>query len=122
MEEDELINAGSGGGGGGTSPPNMYVDDSQNVVNDAFSSQDFRRHAVEGSYGAGKDTSFRSFDEEAYNSAEDPINDREVDSLGVGAISKSDQHGNGTEEESVNRVRDSDKAMAKKKRHCRESN
>ena len=38
------------------------------VTNDEFTAQDFRRTAVEGSYGAGRDTSYRSFDEEAYSS------------------------------------------------------
>eukprot|EP00536_Pseudo-nitzschia_multiseries_P002733 jgi/Psemu1/6184/gm1.6184_g len=37
------------------------------VTNEGFTGQDFRRTAIEGSYGAGRDTSYRSFDEEAYS-------------------------------------------------------
>jgi hypothetical protein len=39
--------------------------------NEQFSGQLFRRNAVEGSYGAGRDTSYRSFDDEAYSSVSD---------------------------------------------------
>jgi DNA topoisomerase IA len=41
------------------------------VTNEEFTGQDFRRTAIEGSYGAGRDTSYRSFDEEAYSSGSD---------------------------------------------------
>jgi len=41
------------------------------ITNEEFTGQDFRRTAVEGSYGAGRDTSYRSFDEEAYSSKSD---------------------------------------------------
>jgi len=37
------------------------------VINEEFTGQDFRRTAMEGSYGAGRDTSYRSFDEQAYS-------------------------------------------------------
>ena len=37
------------------------------AVNEQFTGQDFRRTAVEGSYGLGKDISYRSFDDEAYS-------------------------------------------------------
>ena len=58
MEEEIAISAGS-------SPS---VDSANNVVvaNEEFTGQDFRRTAVKGSYGAGRDTSFRAFDEAAY--------------------------------------------------------
>jgi DNA topoisomerase IA len=46
-------------------------------VNDNFSGQDFRRTAVEGSYGAGRDTSYRSFDDEAYSN--ESLIDEKVD-------------------------------------------
>ena len=37
------------------------------VHNEEFSQQDFRRTAAEGSYGVGKDTSYRSFEDDAYS-------------------------------------------------------
>jgi len=58
LEEEALIAAGSG---------YDSLEDSTEVVNAEFLGQDFRRHAVEGSYGAEKDTSYRSFDDKAYN-------------------------------------------------------
>ena len=57
-EEDMKIQAGSA---------TTSVNTADDVVNEEFSEQDFRRTAAEGSYGAGKDTSFRSFDDNAYN-------------------------------------------------------
>lgn len=42
----------------------------EDVVNESFTEQDFRRTAAEGSYGAGKDTSYRAFDEEAYSDSD----------------------------------------------------
>jgi hypothetical protein len=59
LEEDMKINAGSFG-----SQVNRSEDD---VHNEEFSHQDFRRTAIEGSYGVGKDTSYRSFEDDAYS-------------------------------------------------------
>jgi len=61
MQEEALISAGT--------LTESEKEEQENVVNDEFSGQDFRRHAVEGSYGAGRDTSYRSFDDEAYSSS-----------------------------------------------------
>ena len=52
------ILAGSSGGA---------VNADEGILNEEFTEQDFRRTAAEGSYGASKDTAYRSFDEEAYN-------------------------------------------------------
>lgn len=57
LEEEMQIQAGTLSNG------NTVVD---TVLNEEFSDQDFRRTAAEGSYGAGKDTAYRSFDDEAY--------------------------------------------------------
>ena len=38
----------------------------EDVINEEFTSQDFRRTAVEGSYGVGKDVAYRAFNEDAY--------------------------------------------------------
>ncbi|CAJ1946564.1 unnamed protein product [Cylindrotheca closterium] len=59
MQEEAQISAGT--------LTESEKEEQENVVNDEFSGQDFRRHAVEGSYGAGRDTSYRSFDDEAYS-------------------------------------------------------
>ncbi|KAL3939460.1 MAG: hypothetical protein SGBAC_005824 [Bacillariaceae sp.] len=61
LQEEALISAGT--------LTKSEKEEQENVVNDEFSGQDFRRHAVEGSYGAGRDTSYRSFDDEAYSSS-----------------------------------------------------
>ena len=60
MEEDMKIQAGSFGG--------QNVADSEGITNDEFSQQDFRRTAAKDSYGQGKDTAYRNFEEEAYAS------------------------------------------------------
>lgn len=66
LEEDMKIQAGSVGIQGGTSSDSSASD--SEVTNDEFSLQDFRRTAVKDSYGLGKDTAYRNFEEEAYNS------------------------------------------------------
>jgi len=60
LEEDMKINAGSLA----TQVDSGSDDD---VHNEEFSQQDFRRTAAEGSYGVGKDTSYRSFEDDAYS-------------------------------------------------------
>jgi len=60
-EEDMLIQAGSSGVAA------VGVESADVVTNDEFSQQDFRRTAVAGSYGSGKDTSYRGFEEDAYS-------------------------------------------------------
>jgi len=60
LEEDMKINAGSL-----TTQVDSGSDD--DVHNEEFSQQDFRRTAAEGSYGVGKDTSYRSFEDDAYS-------------------------------------------------------
>ena len=60
LEEDMKINAGSFA----TQVDSASDDD---VHNEEFSHQDFRRTAAEGSYGAGKDTSYRDFEDDAYS-------------------------------------------------------
>jgi hypothetical protein len=42
----------------------------EEIINEEFTQQDFRRSAAQGSYGAGKDTAYRSFDEEAYSDSD----------------------------------------------------
>jgi DNA topoisomerase-3 len=64
LEEDLAISAGTS-----TLSESSIIDTDGVVTNEEFSGQDFRRTAVEGSYGAGRDTSYRSFDEEAYSNA-----------------------------------------------------
>ena len=59
LEEEMKINAGSFG-----SPENGSEAE---VHNEEFSGQDFRRNAAEGTYGAGKDNSYRSFEDDAYS-------------------------------------------------------
>ena len=59
LEEEMKINAGSFG-----SPENGSEAE---VHNEEFSGQDFRRNAAEGTYGAGKDSSYRSFEDDAYS-------------------------------------------------------
>lgn len=60
LEEEMKINAGSFG-----SPENGS--EAEEVHNEEFSGQDFRRNAAEGTYGAGKDSSYRSFEDDAYS-------------------------------------------------------
>lgn len=60
LEEDMKINAGSFS----TQVDSESDDDTHN---EEFSEQDFRRTAAEGSYGAGKDTSYHAFEDDAYN-------------------------------------------------------
>lgn len=60
LEEDMKINAGSFS----TQVDSGSDDD---LCKEEFSQQDFRRTAAEGSYGAGKDTSYRDFEDDAYN-------------------------------------------------------
>ena len=64
LEEEMAIDAGS---------TNLSIDatePSSDVINDAFSQQDFRRTAVEGSYGMDKDVAYRGFDDDAYSDIE----------------------------------------------------
>lgn len=56
LEEEMQIQAGS-----------MQKNAVESVVNEDFTAQDFRRTAAEGSYGVGKDTAYRTFEEEAYS-------------------------------------------------------
>lgn len=58
LEEEMQIQAGT---------PTKGSNAFEEVLNEEFSGQDFRRTAAEGSYGADKDTAYRSFDEEAYS-------------------------------------------------------
>jgi superfamily II DNA/RNA helicase/DNA topoisomerase IA len=73
-EEEKAIAIGSGGGGGTTgitvptaknTAETSFDDDATDSL---FSAQDFRRDAEHGSWGAGRDTSYHEFDEEAYGS------------------------------------------------------
>lgn len=57
LEEEMQIQAGS----------SSITNAVEGVVNEDFTEQDFRRTAAEGSYGVGKDTAYRAFDEEAYS-------------------------------------------------------
>lgn len=79
MEDDMQIQAGS----------SMKSSNSpEEVINEEFTEQDFRRTAAEGSFGVGKDTAYRSFDEEAYSDSDmdeleelgDTTTDEEFDS------------------------------------------
>ena len=65
LEEEIAISAGT------VTPSESGSEADGLVTNEEFTGQDFRRTAVEGSYGAGRDTSYRSFDEEAYSSGSD---------------------------------------------------
>ena len=65
LEEELAIRAGTA-----TSIEKINETDGM-VTNEEFTGQDFRRTAIEGSYGIGRDTSYRSFDEEAYSSSSD---------------------------------------------------
>ena len=65
IEEEIQILAGSS---------RVATDAGDSVLNEEFTEQDFRRTAAEGSYGASKDTAYRSFDDEAYNDV-DPNNE-----------------------------------------------
>ena len=60
LEEDMKINAGS-------FSTQVDGDSDDDMHNEEFSQQDFRRTAAEGSYGAGKDTSYRNFEDDAYS-------------------------------------------------------
>jgi hypothetical protein len=69
LEEESLILAGSAT----TSKSSLssVVDENSGdseVTNEHFSGQDFRWTAMVGSYGADRDTLYRSFDDEAYSS------------------------------------------------------
>ena len=96
LEEDMKIQAGSLG----TPTQNDEVD--SDITNDEFSQQDFRRRAVQGSYGSGKDTAYRNFEDEAYS-------DLDLDSIEQSSsiISSSERSSidtlsdNGTQEEEL---------------------
>ena len=64
MEEDMKIQAGSLGVQNDTRSELAVPE----VTNEEFSQQDFRRTAAKDSYGMGKDTAYRNFEEEAYSS------------------------------------------------------
>ena len=66
-ELDELGAIAAGGGGTDTSTELTEVDNTQ------FSTQDFRRTAQEGTFGSERDTTYASFDQDAYASLENPI-------------------------------------------------
>ena len=63
IEEEMAIDAGS---------TNLSIDDATEPlsIDDSFSEQDFRRTAVEGSYGINKDVAYRGFDNDAYSDIE----------------------------------------------------
>lgn len=96
LEEDMKIQAGSLG----TQAQIDEVD--SDITNDEFSQQDFRRRAVQGSYGSGKDTAYRNFEDEAYS-------DLDLDSIEQSSsiISSSERSSidtlsdNGTQEEDL---------------------
>ena len=72
LEEDEAIMA--GGGEGNSSAISLAAteqSDSGDESQEMFSAQDFRRDAAAGSWGAGRDTSYSEFDQEAYGDLED---------------------------------------------------
>ena len=62
MDEEDLISAGSGS----NFMDNCSDGDEDVEINEKFTSQDFRRTATEGSYGIGRDVSYREFDDDAY--------------------------------------------------------
>jgi len=72
LEEEGAIAAGGGGGGDNGSdllnPPPLPAETNQQQH--VFTGQDFRSSAKAGSWGSERDTSFYSFDEEAYSSLE----------------------------------------------------
>ena len=82
LEEDMKIQAGSAG--------TIQSDDETTEINDEFSQQDFRRTAAEGSYGMGKDNSYRNFEDEAYSSDLDAVRDIEGEAVLTTELTVSD--------------------------------
>ena len=76
MEEEGAIAAGGGALMVETVPESFVKEESEE--GQRFSGQDFRSSAAAGTWGAERDTSYRSFDEDAYRSLDESLSSTEV--------------------------------------------